>query len=246
MIHYHGLPITPDTAAEAALRTGHAFVSFAYPEQMGLAVAACQSFAVDCAAYTAWKAERPITDWTPYYVFLESAKRQPTCDFAIVPDVIDGTEADNDALVAEWSFPKWFGAPVWHLHESLERLERLARDWPRVCLGSSGDYAQIGTEAWWRRMHTVMRVICDDAGHPICRLHGLRMLDPNVVRKFPFASADSTNIARNIGLDKRWKGTYAPPTKETRARVIRERIEATNAPAAYDFQPYTSELELFG
>lgn len=245
MIHYHGLPITPDTAAETALRAGHAFVSFAYPDQMGLAVAACQSFAIDCAAYTAWKAERPITDWSGYYAFAEAAKRQPTCDFAIVPDVIDGTEADNDALVAEWPFPKWFGAPVWHLHESLERLERLAHEWPRVCLGSSGDYAQIGTDGWWRRMHTVMRLICDDAGHPICRLHGLRMLDPNVFRKFPFASADSTNIARNIGLDKRWKGTYQPPTKETRAQVIRQRIEAENAPAAYDFQPYTRELELF-
>lgn len=243
MIHYHGLPITPDTAAEAALRAGHAFVSFAYPEQMGLAVAACQSFAVDCAAYTAWKAQRPVTDWTAYYVFAEAAKLQPTCDFAVIPDVIDGTEADNDALVAEWPFPKWFGAPVWHLHESLERMERLASEWPRVCLGSSGDYAKIGTEQWWRRMHTVMRLICDDAGHPICRLHGLRMLDPNVFRKFPFASADSTNIARNIGLDKRWRGTYQPPTKETRAQVIRQRIESENAPAAYDFQPYTHELE---
>ncbi len=36
MIHYHGLPITPATAARAAVTGGHAFVSFRYPEQLGL------------------------------------------------------------------------------------------------------------------------------------------------------------------------------------------------------------------
>lgn len=238
MIHYHGLPITPDTAAAAAIRAGHAFVSFAYPEQMGLAVAACQSFAIDCAAYTAWKAGMPVTDWSGYYTFAAAAKRLPMCDFAVIPDVIDGTEADNDRLIEEWPLPSWFGAPVWHLHESLERLERLANTWPRVCLGSSGDFAAIGTDGWWRRMHHAMRVVCNDDGQPACRLHGLRMLDPGVFRRFPFASADSTNIARNIGLDVRWRGTYQPPTKDGRARVIRERVESENAPATYDLSQH--------
>lgn len=245
MIHYHGLPITPATAAEVAIRAGHAFVSFAYPGQMGLAVAACQSFALDCAAYTAWKQGTPITDWAPYYAFAAAGKRQPACDFAVVPDVIDGTEADNDALLAEWPLPRWFGAPVWHLHESFDRLARLAADWPRVCFGSSGDYAQIGTERWWRRMHQSMRVVCNDDGQPNCRLHGLRMLDPNVFSRFPFASADSTNIARNIGIDSAWRGTYQPRTKEDRAQGMRARIESFNAPAFYDLSaPPQQELTL--
>jgi len=130
MIHYHGLPITPDTAADVAVRAGHAFVSFAHPRQMGLAVSACQSFAIDNGAFSAWRAGQPITDWSGYYEFAATAKRQPSCDFAVIPDVIDGTEADNDALLTEWPLPRWFGAPVWHLHESLTRLERLAADWP--------------------------------------------------------------------------------------------------------------------
>jgi hypothetical protein len=235
VIHYHGLPITPDTAAEVAVRAGHAFVSFAHPGQMGLAVAACQSFALDNGAFSAWRAGSVLYDWCEYYAFAEAGRRQPACDFAVIPDVIDGTEADNDALLTEWPLPRWFGAPVWHLHESFARLERLAQDWPRVCLGSSGEFAQIGTEQWWRRMHQAMRVVCDDAGQPHCRLHGLRMLDPRIFTRFPFASADSTNIGRNIGLDNKWGGPYTPPTKESRVQVMRARVESQNAPSAYAF-----------
>jgi hypothetical protein len=244
VIHYHGLPITPATAAEVAVRAGHAFVSFAHPGQLGLAVAACQSFAVDNGAFSAWRSGAPVTDWSGYYAFATSAKRHPSCDFAVIPDVIDGSEADNDALLVEWPLPRWFGAPVWHLHESLDRLERLATDWPRVCLGSSGDYAQIGTGRWWRRMHDAMRTICDDAGHPVCRLHGLRMLDPDVFSRFPFASADSTNIGRNIGIDQAWRGPYAPPNKEARTALMRARVESVNAPAAYDFMPQQEQLAI--
>ena len=47
MIHYHGLPITPETAAAVALQGGHGFVSFAEPRNLGLAAAVCQSFAIE-------------------------------------------------------------------------------------------------------------------------------------------------------------------------------------------------------
>lgn len=244
MIHYHGLPITPMTAAEVAVRAGHACVSYAHPGQMGLAVAVCQSFFVDCGAFSAWRSGQPVTDWNGYYAFVTAAKKQPSCDFAVVPDVIDGSEADNDALASEWPLPKWFGAPVWHLHESLERLQRLAADWPRVCLGSSGEFAQIGTPQWWRRMNSAMRAICDDAGQPPCRLHGLRMLDPAIFSRFPFASADSVNIGRNIGIDQKWFGPFTPPNKESRTQLMRARIESVNAPSAYDFIAHQAEFHL--
>ena len=140
--------------------------------------------------------------------------------------------------------PKWFGAPVWHLHESLDRLEKLANCYVRVCLGSSGEYSTVGTNAWWSRMAEAMRIICDDQGKPICKLHGLRMLDPNVFGKFPFASADSTTIGRNVGIDKRWTGSYAPPTKESRAQILRARIEAYNSPSTWNFYQ-VEQHELF-
>lgn len=235
MIHYHGLPITPDTAGEAAVKAGHAFVSHAHPAQLGLAAAVCQSFAVDNGAFPAWRKGEPIRDWTAFYAWAADAKRIPNCDFAVVPDVIDGGEADNDFLLSEWPLPKWFGAPVWHMHESLNRLERLASSWPRVCIGSSGEYATIGTTVWWGQIARAMRVICDDEGRPLCKLHGLRMLDPAVFSRLPFSSADSTNIGRNIGIDQAWRGTHSPPTKEARAQVMRSRIESHNAPARWDF-----------
>ena len=133
MIHYHGLPITPATAAVTAIDAGHAFVSYAHPDQLGVAAEACQSFAIDNGAFSAWKQGAPVKNWGPFYEWVAQCKLIPSCDFAVVPDVIDGSEADNDALLAEWPLPRWFGAPVWHMHESLERLERLASSWPLRC-----------------------------------------------------------------------------------------------------------------
>lgn len=237
MIHYHGLPITPATAAAEALAAGHAFVSWPNSDQLGVAVECCQSLAVDNGAFGAWRSGKPITDWSGYYAWAADCKKIPACDFAVVPDVIDGDEAANDALLSEWPLPKWFGAPVWHMHESLERLERLASDWTRVCIGSSGEFATIGTAAWWTRISHAMRLICDDDGRPMCRLHGLRMLNPAIFSRLPFASADSTNIGRNVGIDQAWTGSYAPAGKAARARVMRGRIESINAPARWNFQP---------
>lgn len=235
MIHYHGLPITPATAAEAAIHSGHAFVSFRHADQLAIAVEVAQSFAIDNGAFSAWRSGSPVMDWSEFYAWAGECRKIPSCDFAVIPDVIDGGEADNDALLAEWPLPRWFGAPVWHMHESLARLERLAADWPRVCIGSSGEYAIVGSAAWWSRIGQAMRVVCDDDGRPGCRLHGLRMLDPSVFTRLPFASADSTNIGRNIGIDKNWNGSYTPPTKEARAQVMRHRIEAFNAPDRWGF-----------
>lgn len=233
MIHYHGLPITPESAALAAISAGHAFISFAAPRQLGLALGVCQSFAVDNGAFSSWKSGEPVADWCQYHEWIAELHRYPSFDFAVIPDVIGGTEADNDRLIAQWPWQtakdKWVGAPVWHLDESLERLQRLALEWPRVCLGSSGNYATVGDARWWQRIAEAMRAVCDRNGNPVCKLHGLRMLNQEVFRRLPFASADSTNIARNIGIDSAWRGTYQPPTKEVRAAVLRSRIEADNA-----------------
>lgn len=235
MIHYHGLPINPQTAALHAVNGGHAFVSFYDPQPLGLAVAACQSFAIDNGAFSAWKRGTPITDWAPFYEWALACQRVPSCDFAVIPDVIDGDEAANDALLDACPLPPWFGAPVWHMHESLDRLERLVYTYPRVCLGSSGEFATVGTDAWWARMRDAMRAACTSEGAPLAKLHGLRMLNPKVFSRLPLASADSTNIARNVGIDQAWKGTYTPPTKEARAAVMRARIEAHNAPPLFDW-----------
>lgn len=228
MIHYHGLPINPATAALRAIGGGHAFVSFRHANQLHTAIEVCQSLAVDNGAFSAWKSGEPVRDWRPYYEWVRGLYRFPCFDFAVIPDVIDGDELANDALLAEWKeqgFAEHIGAPVWHMHESLARLERLSK-YPRICIGSSAEFARIGSTAWEDRMVEAMRVLCDENGKPVCKIHGLRMLNPKVFTRFPFASADSTNIGRNVGIDSKWKGTYTPPTKEARAAIMRERIES--------------------
>lgn len=234
MIHYHGLPITPQTAAVSAVGGGHAFISFRHKDQLGTAVEVCQSFAVDNGAFSAWRAGEPITDWSEFYKWAEMCMRHPSCDFAVIPDVIDGCEMINDLTLYACPLPRWFGAPVWHMHESLERLERLAAGWHRVCIGSSGEFSMPGSPAWWDRIDAAMGVVCDADGYPKCKLHGLRMLNPKVFSRIPLASADSTNIGRNVGIDKNWSnGNYLPPTKEARAMVMRSRIEAVNSPSRW-------------
>lgn len=223
-------------------------MSYAHADQLHIAAEVCQSFAVDNGAFSAWKKGEPVRDWAGYYEWAATCKRLPACDFAVIPDVIDGGEADNDALLAEWPLPRWFGAPVWHMHESLARLERLAAAFPRVCIGSSGEFATIGTAAWWGQIARAMRVVCNDDGEPLVKLHGLRMLDPGVFSKLPLASADSTNVARNVGIDSAWRQSYAPDSRAMRALILMERIERHASAAYWDragIQAYQN-MRLFG
>jgi hypothetical protein len=224
MIHYHGLPMTPVLAMLRAMKGRHAMVSFENPAQLPEAVEVCQSVALDNGAFSAWRQEKPY-DFAGYVEWCGLWLKHPGVDWAIIPDVIDGDEEANERLLAQWPHGK-LGVPVWHLHECLERLQRLCERWPRVALGSSGKWADPGSRAWWERMAQAMRVACDADGMPKTKLHGLRMLDPVIFSHLPLASADSCNVARNIGIDSAWSGTYQPASKVTRAVVMIDRIES--------------------
>lgn len=120
--------------------------------------------------------------------------------------------------------------PVWHLNESVDRLCRLATDWPRVALGSAAEWDVKRPTKCLQRLAAVLPAISDD-GVPRVKLHGLRMLNPAIVEHVPLSSADSTNVARNIRYDKAWRGPYAPATVETRADVLVERVEMVSVPS---------------
>jgi hypothetical protein len=224
VIHYHGGPITPETCAYRVWRGRHGFISFAEPRQLTLAAAICQSFALDNGAFSFWKQGRPV-DWDGYYEWCGEWLLHPACDWAVIPDVIDGTEDENDALLREWPFGHR-GVPVWHLNESPERLMELAGEWPRVALGSTAEWDVSVPSKALERLYDVVPLICRD-GRPLVKLHGLRMLSGRITTLVPLASADSTNVARNIGIDGHWaSGSYMPPNKELRAMVLTELIEA--------------------
>lgn len=226
MKRYHGGPITPDSAAIEAWSSRFAMISFAHPRQDTLAFELACGVALDNGAFSMWTAgQKP--DWDAYVEWVAKWSRHPAYDFAILPDVIDGDENANDTLLAKYGGVIRDGVPVWHMHEPTERLENLIYSWPRVAIGSSGEYAVIGTMKWWGRIAEAMAVACNEDGIPKTRLHGLRQLDPTVTSHIPYASADSTNVARNIGIDSRWDAAaYSITSKKVRAQVLRTRIES--------------------
>lgn len=241
MIHYHGTPIGGSRQDTARFLMGrHCLIPFAYQSDVGAAAEVAQSFVFDNSAFTAWKGGAPV-DAEGYTRWCDQWKRHPGLDWCLIPDVIDGNEAENDAMIRAWP-SNIRGVPVWHLHEDLARLDRLAGQWPTVALGSSGQWRTPGAVGWWARMAEAMAVVCDDQGRPKTRLHGLRMLDPRIFTRLPLASADSTNAAVNSGSLSRF-GTYQPPTRSQRAAVIAERIEAHNSASVWC--PSTQEEMMF-
>jgi hypothetical protein len=208
VIHYHGTPITP--RAKLLELAGRCFcVSYAEPRDIGICHEIGQSVMLDNGAYSAWRTGRP-TNWPAYHDWC-SRWLERTTTWAVIPDLIDGTPAANDELIAAWPHGTR-GAPVWHLHEPLHRLQQLVAGWPLVCIGSSGQYADLLTPAWRARMAAAMDTACYPDGQPRTRLHLLRGLALSN-GPYPLHSADSTSIAQNHAGNR----TRATPPKNVRA-----------------------------
>jgi hypothetical protein len=228
VLKYHGTPITPlDRLYELAGR--NFCVRYGAHDQAQRCHEIGQSVMLDNGAYSFWTKGHSV-DWAGYY---EWAK--PWLDYqttwAVIPDVIDGTEEENDQLIDEWyehGLPR--GAPVWHMHESLERLDALCAFHERVCIGSSGTYAVTGTNPWRHRMDEAFNLICGNGPPPVW-IHMLRAMDEACSGEWPFASTDSTNVAQNHHR------SHETPLK------IAERWDAKQAPARW--MP-RSQLELVG
>lgn len=227
MKKYHGTPIGGRRDDLPRFLNGrHALIPWRRAEDAGIVAEACESFICDNSAYSFWSThEEP--DWNDYYRWIDTLIYHPGFDFALIPDVIDGTEQQNDDLLAQWPWD-FGGVPVWHMHESLERLRRLCLAYSIVALGSSGEWPTPGRLKWWHRMGEAMDVCCDD-GRPVSKLHGLRMLDPAIFHRLPLASADSTNVARNASR----KAQQCQCSVASARELIAERIEMHNSAARW-------------
>lgn len=197
--HFHGTPIwgCAGEVHRIAARGAGAFVSYIRPDQLNASLLYASEVGIDNGAFSAWRRHIPI-DWRQFYQWLLSYYHHDKVTFFVIPDVVDGGEADNDRLIKELP-PMLRGkaAPVWHLHESIERLVHLCEECPRVCFGSSGEYAVIRTAAWHRRMEQAFEAIYAKRSLKT-KIHGLRMLDGRVLGKYPLTTADSTNLACNV------------------------------------------------
>jgi hypothetical protein len=226
MVKFHGCPIggTIDEV-QRFLPNRHLLVSYHHPDQIESVAQLSSSFIIDNGAFSFWKSGKGEVDFSGYHAFVQTWANHPKLDFCIIPDKIAGTEDDNINLVTRWlrTGSDVEGVPVFHFNETLDYLDYLVNNFRTVALGSSSD-AEPNSQSWWATMSKIMQVACNKAGRPKCRLHGLRMLNPDIFTRLPLTSADSTNVAVNSGSIARF-GQYVPASRSLRAAVIAERIE---------------------
>jgi hypothetical protein len=213
-IHYHGTPITPTQLLTVDLAGACFCVSHAQPQQVRQCHAVGQSVMLDNGAFSAWKRGHE-PDWNAFYDWVGPWLDYPTT-WAVIPDVIEGDEDDNSLLCRAWPF-RDRGAPVWHMHESWHRLLSLLHTFPRVCIGSSAQYAEVMAPGWQRRIDAAWREINGRFARTpnVHMLRGMQLIG----ERWPFASVDSTDIARNHNrpgntaaqMRARWDAGQCPP-----------------------------------
>jgi len=235
--HIHGMGCGPNLDTLRFSEGRYVLVPYKTKGIASIVADSCRGMFLDNSAFTYWSkgGELPFDDVVSWY---EDWAGHPRLDAVFIPDVIDGDEKVNDDMIRRFMNSvstriSRVSVPVWHLHETLNRLERLTNEWSMVALGSSGEYKTPGSSLWRRRMESVMSVACDGAGRPKTRLHGLRMLAPKVVSDYPFYSADSTNASVNSGAVKRF-GMYPAASRFVRAQAIADRIERAVSPGCWD------------
>lgn len=207
-IAYHGTPLTPNDLL-LSLSGRHFCVSYYRPDQIKFCDQAAQSLMLDNGAFSAWRAnekrqakglEPVVFDrayWEGYHEFCRRWCARPTT-WAVIPDVIDAGEQEQDALIREWP-PELRdrAAPVWHMDERIDRLLRLVDEWPRVCVGSTAEYRIVKSPDWIGRMDEVWDQLAGRRRFTpwLHMMRGMQLLKPEC--PWPFASVDSTDLARN-------------------------------------------------
>jgi len=223
-MHYHGTPITPITALYEL--AGRNFcVSFAHPADVARCHQIGQSVMLDNGAFSKWKSGKD-TNWDGFYAWCDKWLAYPTT-WAIIPDVIDGGSQLQDAMIREWPHGDR-GAPVWHMDEPLNRLLQLTDKWPKVCIGSTAEYAVVLSEPWERRMDEAFNEVTKRHSR-LPWLHMLRGMQCLGLR-WPFASVDSTDIAQNH---------HRP---QNTPRGMADRWDAIQCKAAWELRPEQMEL----
>jgi hypothetical protein len=223
-LHYHGTPITPMRALYDL--AGRCFcVSHAQAQDVARCHQIGQSVLLDNGAFSTWLARRP-TDWPGFYSWAEKWLDYPTT-WAVIPDVIDGPEEQQDELIRQWPHGER-GAPVWHMNEGLDRLLRLIGQFPRVCIGSTAQFARVLSDRWRERMDLAWNAIARRFSRTpwVHMLRGMQCAGLG----WPFASVDSTDIARN----------HTRPQNSPRAMA--DRWDAMQCPARWSIVPEQMEL----
>lgn len=208
----------------------HLCVSFAHPADVDWALSNAQSVMWDNGAFSTYRSGRSF-DPAAFAAWVEPRLGHP--HWAVIPDVIDGTVEEQRAMVASWPHPRALSAPVWHMALPINWLLELADAWPRVCFGSSGAFWQVGSEAWERRADEAWNALERRGLRPwVHMMRGLSLCG----ERWPFASADSVNVALNFkGSKSRNQSAVCP---ERMARVI----DARQCPIRWQARPEQADM----
>lgn len=229
MLHYHGTPLTP--RSELQKMAGKNFcVSFANPNDADWCLSQGQSVMWDNGAFS-MRDKKQAFDPVAFAKWVESRLGHP--HWAVVPDVIGGGVDDQRAAMSGWPHPKELSAPVWHMGLSVEWLIEIADNWPRLCFGSSHEYWQVGSDQWARRADIAFNELERRGLRPwVHMLRGLSLCGD----VWPFASADSCNVALNFKGDNRRQGYQVCPERMAR------RIDAVQCPIRWNVRPTQPDI----
>lgn len=173
----------------------HFCVSFANPQDADWCLQNGQSVMWDNGAFSF--RDKGGLDADGFAAWVESRLGHP--HWAVVPDVIDGSVEQQRDLINKWPHPPALSAPVWHMGLSINWLLELAENWPRICFGSTAQYWQVGSDHWCRRADEAWNALEKQGARPwVHMLRGLSLCGD----VWPFASADSVNVARNFKTAK--------------------------------------------
>lgn len=182
-------------------------------------VAADGMVLVDNGAWSAY--QKGVDMGAGYWAEYEKWAKQILDDcpqaVAVVPDSITGDAAENVRLAEASTLPRDRAMVVWHMHEPLELLKRWASEYRYVAIGSSGEYAKVGTKKWHGRIAEAFKALGAERPH----IHMMRA--QSMHHLYDFDSSDSSNVAVN---HCRYKHEGAGHVARFAAR-IKAKIEAS-------------------
>lgn len=168
---------------------------------------------VDNGAFSAWMSGQKMDReyWHDFARWASDILKRCPQAVCVVPDVIDGDAIANDEMTNDFicselelegvDLPMHRMMVVWHMHEPIHRLTGLIEaGFEYVAIGSSGQYAKVGTLEWHDRIQAALKAVdtmCAESNGAYRRPWIHMMRAQSMAHLYDFDSSDSTNVAVN-------------------------------------------------
>ena len=102
MIHYHGTPISPRAELDKLIGK-HFCVSYARTDNISWCIKNAQSIMFDNGAFSSYTRGHEFK-YDKYIKWLDD--KLYGCNWAVIPDIIDGSVQDQKDYIVKWPYPK--------------------------------------------------------------------------------------------------------------------------------------------